>query len=130
MCLLPKETPWGLQEHFKNVNAPYNPVGEKRLTSSQHPPVGTLPGKAGEDSNVPVIFLQHGRTSKYKRPFSYSSNSSVTPCHSSALPTNAVGAPSVPGFAVVPLGRHLLKTCCMPVTVHEKQDRKDTSLSS
>lgn len=44
------------------MNAAYNPVGEKRLTSSQRPHLGTLPRKAGEDFIVPATFLLGGST--------------------------------------------------------------------
>jgi hypothetical protein len=85
----------------------------------------TFPGKTGEDCTGPVIFLQHRRTSKCKRPLTHGCLHSTTPCNSSALfsPMQGWG----PGCTAVPLSRHVWRpTVFQPV--YDKQDGKSTVL--
>lgn len=110
------------------MNPAYDPFGEKRLTSSQHPHLGTLPRKAAEACTEPVIFSMQELVNA-TGPFSYGSISSTTPWNSSAFsPRKAMVVPNVPGFVVVPLSRHLLKTYYVLVIVPGKQDGKGTLL--
>lgn len=117
---------WGLQECFKTVNSAHTFSTEKRLTSSQHPQLGTLPGKAGEDSIVPVISLLHRRTTKQKRPFQLRFHR--LPCRASSWLQDVRAGPRVPGFVFVSLSRDLWKTYYATFIVPGKQGGKDILL--